>query len=115
MTGNETACKMGVSRCFVKSPSTQLPLTNESEKTHSNRHCWHFCWVLLLAQFDSENPHMVASSVGAFHSAGIRRWGYRRVHAPVPAPMVAPRNVAPAGEDDSRGFAPAVTRLLMLR
>ncbi len=44
MTGNETACKMGVSRCYVKSPSTQSLLTNEAEKTHPNRHCWHFCW-----------------------------------------------------------------------
>ena len=33
MTGNETACKMGVSRCFVKSPSTQSLLTNESENS----------------------------------------------------------------------------------
>jgi hypothetical protein len=37
---------MGISRCSVKSPSTQLLLTNESAKTHLNRHCWHFCWHL---------------------------------------------------------------------
>lgn len=43
MTGNETACKMGVISWFVKSPSTQLLLTNESRKTHLNRRCWHFC------------------------------------------------------------------------
>ena len=44
MTGNETASKMGVFRCLVKSLSTQSVLTNESEKTHLNRRCWHFCW-----------------------------------------------------------------------
>ena len=74
-----------------------------------------FLLALLLAQFDSENPRIVASSVGAFHSAGIRRCGFGRVHPPVLAPLVAPRNLAPAGEGDSRIFAPAVTRLLMLR
>jgi hypothetical protein len=37
---------MLISRCSVKSPSTQLLLTNESDKTHLNRHCWHFCWHL---------------------------------------------------------------------
>jgi len=44
MTGNETAGKMGVFRCFVKSLSTQLVLTNESKKNHLSRRCWHFCW-----------------------------------------------------------------------
>jgi hypothetical protein len=44
VTGNETARKMGVFQYFVKSPRTQLLVTNESEKTHSNRRCWHFCW-----------------------------------------------------------------------
>ena len=38
-----------------------------------------------------------------------------RVHPPIPAPLVAPRNIVPAGDDDSRLFAPAVTQLLMLR
>jgi hypothetical protein len=45
VTGNETACKMGFSRCSVKSPRTQLLPTNESDKTHLNRHCRHFCWM----------------------------------------------------------------------
>ena len=72
--------------------------------------CWHFCWHNTIPKIRA-----VASSVSAFHSAGIRRRGFRRVHPPVPAPLVAPRNLAPAGEDDSRVFAPAVTRLLMLR
>jgi hypothetical protein len=30
---------------------------------------------------------------------GIHRCGFRRVHPPVPAPLVAPRNLAPAGEE----------------
>src|SRR2546425_8890562 len=29
--------------CFVKSPSIQSLLTNESGKTQSKRRCWHFC------------------------------------------------------------------------
>ena len=29
---------------------------------------------------------------------GIRRCGFRRVHPPVPAPLVAPRKLAPTGE-----------------
>src|SRR6267154_2132215 len=32
VAGDETACKMGVCRCFVNSPRTQLLLTRESEK-----------------------------------------------------------------------------------
>jgi hypothetical protein len=44
VTGNETTCKMGMFRCFVKSPSTQSPLANQSEKIHLNGRCWHFCW-----------------------------------------------------------------------
>ena len=44
VTGNETACKMDIFRGFVKSPSTQSLLINESEKTHLTRRCWHFCW-----------------------------------------------------------------------
>ena len=44
ITGSETACKMGVMRRFVKSPSTQALLVNKWEKTPSGRLCWHFCW-----------------------------------------------------------------------
>jgi len=34
---------------------------------------------------------------------------------PAPAPLVAPRNIVPAGEKEFGEFAPAVTQLLMLR
>src|SRR5262245_223196 len=51
VTGNETARKMGVLRLFVKSLSTQPVLTNESETTHPNRRCWHFCWHKSPVQF----------------------------------------------------------------
>jgi hypothetical protein len=47
VTGNETACKMGVSWLFVKPLSTQSLLTYKSETTHLNRRCWHFCWHFL--------------------------------------------------------------------
>jgi len=38
-----------------------------------------------------------------------------RVHPRVLTPLVAPRNIVPAGEDGFSVFAPAVTQLLMLR
>jgi hypothetical protein len=57
VTGNETALKMGVFRCFVKSPGTQSLLTNESATTHPKRRCWqfcwHFCWHNLISQIRS--------------------------------------------------------------
>src|SRR6266496_4569035 len=65
VTGNETACKMGVSRCFVKSPSTQSLLTNESDKTHSNRCCWHFCW-------HNSSPKVRAYSIRSCWFSSIR-------------------------------------------
>lgn len=74
MTGNETACKMGVFSWFVKSPSTQLLLTNESRKTHLNRRCWHFCWhfhsrISLFYQGSNDIRHEALLVT----SAGIRR------------------------------------------
>jgi hypothetical protein len=51
VTGDETACKMGVFRHSVKSPGAQSLLTNESEKTHPKRSCWHFCCHFCWMQF----------------------------------------------------------------
>jgi hypothetical protein len=115
VTGNETACKMGVSRCFVKSPSTQSVLTNESGKTHSNRRCWHFCchfcWHNSTLKIRAESRHRSVRSIQQASADVVSVVFTGLCHAP----LVAPRNLAPAGEDDSRVFAPAVTRLLMLR
>src|ERR1022692_4271971 len=86
---------MGISRCSVKSPSTQLPLTNESDKTHLNRHCWHFCWHLRWHW----NRQFPGSTIDAVIGIAIRLMG------------VAKPVLLTNGEENSRYPATACLRI----
>src|SRR5207249_2829857 len=104
---------------FAMLSSTRQNFVRTSERSKSTLRLpvhWHFHWHFSRHKRERQSS---ISDIRRHHRCATRLTSADAVlscsPAPMPAPLVAPRNIVPAGEDGSCLFAPAVTQLLMLR